>query len=417
MSYADGQDGGTRVMNEEDAKKSTRFGLSRNVLAMSAVSFLNDLSSDMIFPFIPVFLTSVLGASTGFVGIVEGIADATASIGKLISGRTSDWWHRRKPFILAGYTLSAIAKPLLALAASPWHVLAVRFLDRTGKGVRDAPRDALISFSTEKKTAGRAFGFHRAADTLGAALGPVIAFLILPQIHNNLRILFLLSFVASAMAVIILSIFVREVMRPRDSVSPPASSSPMIRPARAWRSLGTPFFIFLAAGTVFSLGRASDAFLILRAKDIGIALALLPIPYVASNLAFVFTSTPVGILSDRMGHRNTFMIGMLGLSLVYFLFARAMTPAAIWMLFLAYGCVTAFTEGVARAIVTDLVSEDVRGTAFGMYHAFTGFALLPASLVFGWLWQYFGSAAAFRYSAALVLAAFVIFLFLRMTRR
>ncbi len=408
-------------MNEEDAKKETRiFGLSRNVLSMGLVSLLNDLSSDMIFPFIPIFLTSVLGASVAFVGLVEGIADATASILKIISGSWSDAWRRRKPFVVFGYSFSALAKPLLAISAAPWHVLGVRFLDRVGKGMRDAPRDALISVSTAKGQSGRAFGFHRAADTLGASLGPLVAFLILPLLHNNLRQLFLLSFVASFFAIVVLAVYVREVRSGRESGPSGGAQTHASAPRRdaasffRIRDLGAPFFFFLAAVTLLSLGRSSEAFLLLRARDVGVGLALLPIIYFVSNITFALLSTPAGILSDKIGHRNTFMIGMLVFSGVSLLFARVSSAVFIWFVFVLYGVFNALTEGVGRAIVADLVADTRRATAYGVYNGCVGVASLPASLVFGVLWTRLGSGAAFTYGATLGFAAFLVFSILRM---
>jgi len=392
-------------MEQDEAKKSTKFfGLSRNVISMGTVSFLNDLSSDMIFPFIPIFLTSVLGASASFVGLVEGLADSTASVLKIVSGRLSDRLKIRKPFAVFGYSLSALAKPILSMATAPWHVLAVRFIDRVGKGTRDAPRDALISFSVEKKNIGRAFGFHRGADTLGAAFGPLIAFFILPFIGNNLRTLFLLSFAASFVAVLVLQIFVREVKNHHDGLPAPKFE---------FKFLGAPFMIFLVGATIFSLARSSEAFLLLRAQNVGVALTLLPIVYFVYNITLAIFSTPAGMLSDKIGHRNTFMAGMLIFAVTYFFFARAETPLAIWILFAVYGFYGAFTEGIGKAIVADLVEERWRATAYGMYSAFTGIALLPASLIFGVLWDRFGPAYSFYYGVILSLIAFTVFLFLR----
>jgi len=392
-------------MEENVAKKPTKFfGLSRNVISMGTVSFLNDLSSDMIFPFIPIFLTSVLGAGAAFVGLVEGVADATASLLKIFSGRLSDKLKVRKPFAVFGYSLSALSKPLLAFALAPWHVLAVRLLDRVGKGTRDAPRDALISFSCEKKDVGRAFGFHRSADTMGAALGPLLAFVILPFIQNDLRTLFLLSFVASFISVVILWTLVKEVKNHADEMELPRFDL---------KTLGLPFLIFLISATIFSLGRASEAFLLLRAQNVGVAIALLPIIYFVYNFTFAVLSTPAGILSDKIGHRNTFMLGILIFSGTYFLFARTGSLWGIWALFAVYGFYSAFTEGVGKAIVADLIEPRLRATAYGVYNAFTGFAALPASVVFGILWDKFGPAFSFRYGAFLGIAAFVIFAFLR----
>jgi MFS family permease len=399
-------------MDESSAKKPTRFfGLSRNVIFMSAVSFLNDLSSDMIFPFIPIFLTSVLGATATFVGLMEGVADSTASILKIVSGRLSDRWMVRKPFAVFGYSLSAVAKPVLTWARAPWHVLVVRFLDRVGKGMRDAPRDALISLSTEKEGMGRAFGFHRGADTLGAALGPLLAAILLPFLGKNLeaslRNLFLLSFVASFFAVLLLKISVREV---RNNVD---GAEHLFLPKFKFKYLGVPFTIFLTAATVLSLGKASEAFLLLRAQGLGVTAALLPIIYFVYNITFALFSTPAGMVADKIGHRNTFMIGMLIFSGTYFLFSQMTSLLAIWILFAVYGFYSALTEGVGRAIVADLVEERWRATAYGIYGAFTGLALLPASFVFGILWDWFGPSASFRYGAILGFIAFVIFLFLR----
>lgn len=401
----------------EDVKKPTKFlGLSRNVISMGAVSLLNDLSSEMIFPYIPIFLTTVLGANAAFVGLVEGVADATASILKIFSGRISDVVRRRKLFVVIGYALSALMKPMLAIAALPWHVLLVRFMDRVGKGTRDAPRDALISVSTEKKDVGRAFGFHRASDTAGATLGPLVAFLLLPYIGNNLRVLFLFSFVASFCAVIIAQLFVREV-RPGQSVAHNDDGSRRaFLSKKEFLSLGVPFFIFTFASAIFSLGKASEAFLILRAQNIGVSLALLPIVYLVYNVTFTLFSTPAGALSDKIGHRNTFMMGILIFSGTYALLAYISSIFSLVLLLVAYGFYSAFTEGVGRAIVADLVREDLRASAYGLWSAVNGMALLPASLIFGILWDRFGAHTAFLYGASLGLVAFVIFFLLRLLK-
>lgn len=409
---------------------ATRLGLSKNVFWMSVVSFLNDLSSDMIFPFIPIFLTSVLGASLTFVGLVEGIADATASLLKIPSGWISDRMKRRKPFAVLGYSLSAISKPMLALAALPWHVLGIRFLDRVGKGTRESPRDALISFSTPRSLLGRAFGFHRGMDTLGAAFGPLLAVLILPFINENYRILFFLSFIASFFAVLVLIFFVREVRidgseakaseasRPLlQDVRTPSKSEPRQSERQGWRSLGAPFFLFLAVATIASLGRASEAFLILRARDIGLAITLIPIAYFAYSITAALLGTPIGIIADRVGKRNTFIAGLVVFAISYIGFSFTSSLEAFWLLLILYGVYASLTDGVGRAIVAGLVVPGVRGTAFGIYSASTGLALLPASLVFGYLSEQFGSRVAFMYGAGLSLAAVFLFLTLRKTFR
>ncbi len=408
-------------MKQSEAKKPTKFfGLSKNVLSMGGVSFLNDLSSDMIFPYIPIFLTQILGAPVIFVGLVEGIADATASILKVLSGRISDVVHKRKPLIVAGYSLSALSKPLLAFAAWPWHVLVVRFFDRVGKGLRDAPRDALLSVSTHRSIIGRAFGFHRGADTLGAALGPLLAFAILPLLNNNLRHLFILSFIASFFAVLLIIFFVKEVQD--DNTKKTAIPEEAPRPARDiqkfhFSKLGISFFIFLGAATIFSLGKVSEAFLLLRAQELGMALVFLPLLYFVYNLTFALFSAPAGAVSDRIGHRNTYMIGMLIFVGVYYLFAITTNVSMFWFLFAFLGFYAALTEGVGRAIVADLAPEEWRGTAYGMYNACTGIAALPASVIFGFLWDAYGPAVSFFYGSLLGLAGLAIFMFLRIARK
>lgn len=403
--------------SSEEVKKPTRFlGLSKNVFSMSAVSFLNDLSSEMIYPYIPIFLTSVLGANAAFVGLVEGIADATASILKIFSGRISDVVRRRKVFVVFGYALSALMKPMLSIATAPWHVLLVRFMDRVGKGTRDAPRDALMSVSTEKKDVGRAFGFHRASDTAGATLGPLAAFVLLPYIGNELRTLFLFSFVASFFAVVIAQVFIREIRPSEASAHNTDGTRREFISKKDFLSLGTPFFIFVAASTVLALGRASDVFLVLRAQSIGVSLALLPLVYLVYNVTFALFSTPAGALSDKIGHRNTFMIGMLVFSCTYAFLARVSSVPILVLLFAMYGMYSALTEGVGRAIVADLVEERLRASAYGLWSAANGIALLPGSVIFGLIWDRVGAGGAFLYGSSLGIAAFLIFLILRVKK-
>lgn len=385
-------------MEENEDKKI--FGLSRNVISMGVVSFFNDLSSDMIFPFIPIFLTNVLGAPVSFVGFVEGFADATASILKVFAGGFSDKFKKRKPFIIAGYSLSAIAKPLLAFAYYPWHVFVVRFLDRVGKGTRDAPRDALLSLSVTRFEVGKAFGFHRSADTLGATLGPLLAFLILPIIDNDLRKLFLLSFIASFFAILVIIFFIKDRDEKLESKD---------KPSFEFKGLGTPFYIFIFVSVLFSFARASEALLLLRAQEIGVVLVFIPLLYLVYNLSLVIFSVPAGIIADRLGHRNVFMFGMLIFSISYILFANTVSTFYIWFIFAFYGFYSALTEGVGKAIVSDLVLEEKRGMAYGVYSALNGMALLPGSLIFGLLWDFYGAHFSFYYGATLSFLALIVF--------
>ncbi|MEI6297013.1 MAG: MFS transporter [bacterium] len=395
-------------MDQKESKKEKRFfGLDKNVLSMSAVSFLNDVSSEMVYPFIPIFLTTVLGASVAFVGLVEGIADATASILKIFAGRLSDKIGKRKPIVVLGYSLSAIAKPILSFATAPWQVLVVRFMDRVGKGTREAPRDALISSSVEKKDIGKAFGFNRGADRMGATLGPFLAFLILPLINNDLRTLFLFSFVASFFAVLVLIIFVKDTKALEKQ-----NNEPKIK--FEFNKLSTSFRIFIFATTLFSLAGATETMLILRAKDVGVPIVLLPIIYLVYNLTYSLFSVPAGVLADKFGHRNTYMLGMVIFSGTYILFANITSSVAIWFVFAIYGLYSAFTDGVGRAIVSDLVGqEEWKATAYGVYSAVTGLALLPGSLIFGLIWDNYGASMAFYYGAILGIFSLFAFAFLR----
>ncbi|OGY25018.1 MAG: MFS transporter [Candidatus Woykebacteria bacterium RBG_13_40_7b] len=378
------------------------FGFSKNVFFLGLVSLLNDASSEMIYPLIPLFLTQVLGASLATVGIIEGIAESTAAILKTFSGYLSDKIGRRKGLTVIGYSLSAISKPILSVATSPLHVLLVRFSDRVGKGIRTAPRDALVSFSANKKNLGKSFGFHRAMDNLGATIGPLLAFVLLVLFHNNFRLIFLLSFVASAIAVVVLIVFVKEVKLKKSTVEMPKIS---------WSIFSLRFYVFLLAILIFSLGNSSDAFLVLRAKNLGMSLFLIPVAYAVFNIVYSIFSTPLGAFSDKIGRRKTLTFGFLIFALVYFGFGQADAQIFIWPLFALYGIYAAATEGVIRAYTADLVGEKIRGTAYGLLNGTIGIALLPASVVAGFLWDRVSPSAPFYYGATLALLALLVLLF------
>lgn len=392
---------------QEEIKEKKIFGVPKNVFSMSAVSFLNDLSSEMVFMYIPIFLTTVLGASVAFVGLIEGVADATASILRIVAGRLSDKWGKRKSLVVFGYSLSAISKPILAIAMAPWHVLVIRFFDRAGKGIREAPRDALISASADKEAVGHAFGFSRGADRLGATFGLILASILMPLLDNNYRKLFLLSFIASFIAVLALIIFVREI---KPKVSHP--EAPKVK--FEFKNLGAPFIVFLIASTIFALGTVSEALIILRANGVGVPLYLLPIIFLVFNLVYSILSIPAGALSDRIGHRNTYMIGMLIFIISYILFALVVSPFLVWFIFALYGVYAAFTDGVGRAIVADLVTDEhYHATAYGIYSASTAIAFLPGSIIFGLLWDFYGAPVSFLYGALMAIIALGVFAMLR----
>ena len=373
------------------------------MLALGAVSFFTDVSSEMIYPLLPVFLTATLGASASTLGAIEGAAETTASLLKLASGWWSDRMRRRKPLVVLGYTLASIARPLVAMATSASHVLAIRLTDRVGKGIRNAPRDALIADSVDPSIRGRAFGFHRAADHAGGVLGPLIAFALLNWGRVDLRTVFWLAAIPGALAVITVIVFVREQRRseldatavPRAVETPPVAESdgaPRL-PGRFWYYLGVLF--------LFTLGNSTDAFLLLRASQLGVPVALAPILWATLHVVKSATSTHGGALSDRIGRIPTLVSGWLLYALVYLGFAAGSVAWHAWALFMVYGLFFALTEGTERALIADLVPATRRGTAFGWFNLTIGLGMLPASILFGLVWDRSGPATAFVMGASL----------------
>jgi len=381
-----------------DLPKRPRLG--RNVLALGVVSFLTDVATEMTYPLIPVFLATVLGASATYVGTIEGAAETTAALLKWASGWWSDRVARRKPLVLAGYLLASAVRPLTGLAQSALQVLGIRVADRVGKGIRTSPRDALIADSVDAAIRGRAFGFHNAADNAGAVLGPLIAFAFLRWEGLPLRTVFLLTAIPGALAVLTLVFGVREVPR----TAPPKREG---EAAGLKVPLGGRFWAYLGVLLLFTLGNSTDAFLLLRAGQLGVATSLIPILWALLNLVKALSNTPGGILSDRIGRKPLIAAGWLVYATVYFLFGRASQTWHAWALFAVYGVYFGLTEGVERALVADLVPKNRRGAAFGWYNLAIGVGALPASLLFGALWDRWGSATAFNFGALLALAAAV----------
>jgi MFS family permease len=371
--------------------------LGRNVMALSAVSFLTDVSSEMIYPLLPVFLTSVLGANASFIGAIEGAAETTAALLKLASGWWSDRVRKRKPLVVLGYGIATFMRPLVAIAQSAAQVLLIRVADRVGKGIRNAPRDALIAESVHPSIRGKAFGFHRAADHAGGVLGPLIAFAVLTYQWAPIRTVFWLAAIPGVLSFVVLVVFVREI--PRPAAAPAGTGPDLSLPlgGRFWRVLGVIF--------VFTLGNSTDAFLLLRANQLGVAVALAPILWAALHVVKSLSSTPGGALSDRIGRRPTLIMGWALYAAVYFGFARATAAWQAWALFAVYGVFFGLTEGAERALMADLVIPERRGTAFGWYNLAIGLGALPASLLFGWVWDRAGAPVAFTMGASLALAA------------
>jgi MFS family permease len=383
----------------EDAAPAATKRLARNVYALSAVSFFTDASSEMIYPLLPVFLTTVLHASAGYLGVIEGAAETTAALLKLASGWWSDRLRRRKPLIVGGYTIASIARPLIAITQTAGQVLAIRVADRVGKGVRGAPRDALIADSVDESVRGRAFGIQRASDHAGAVLGPLMAFAVLHWWHLSLRPVFWLAAVPGIIAIVVAVVFVRETAPRQASVDREATGA---RPAAP---LPGRFWAALAAVTVFTLGNSTDAFLLLRAAQLGVPVALAPILWAMLHVVKSSSSTPAGILSDRVGRKSTVIGGWAIYAVVYLLFARATLQWHAWALFAVYGLYFGLAEGPERAMVADIVPGGKRGTAFGWYNLAIGIAALPASVVFGLVWDHYGAPEAFVMGAAVAAVA------------
>jgi MFS family permease len=380
------------------------FRFSKNVWSLGWVSLLNDISSEMIYPLLPLFLTQVLGAGVVFIGLIEGIAESVASFLKLFSGWFSDRFQKRKGIILFGYGLASITRPFMGLATSSFHVLFLRFFDRIGKGVRSSPRDALLSQSCAEGERGKVFGFQRAMDHAGAMTGPLIASFLMAVLTKDLRVIFILSFIPALFCLLILYRGVTDVRRDR------ASSSSAIK--LHWRTWDKKFKYFLVVITLFTLGNSSDAFLLLRAKDLGIDILSIPILWFVFHLSKTIFSIPGGSLSDRIGRRGVMMLAWTIYGLVYLGFGFASKSYQIWTLFLVYGLFFGLSEGTEKAWVADLVEESKRGTAYGVYYFFIGIAALPASLLMGFFWKALGVEWAFSFGAVMALGAALLALIL-----
>lgn len=377
--------------------------LHRNVLALGMVSLLTDLSSEMIYPLLPLFLAASLGAGPAALGLIEGVAETTASLLKLFSGAWSDRAGKKKPLVLLGYGVSAIARPLVGFAGSWLHVLAVRFTDRIGKGVRTSPRDALIAAHVPPTLRGKAFGLQRSLDHLGAVLGPVAAFSLL-WAGVTLRSVFLLSVIPGLLAVAVIALRVQDA---------PAEGAPVHVGGILRRgTLSREFRRYLALVGLFTLGNASDAFLILRAVDAGVPAQYVPLLWGGFHVVKSSFSTPAGALSDRIPRKWVVAGGWCVYAACYAAFALVEGPAATVAVFLLYGLYAAACEGAERAMVADFVPASLRGTAFGWFHLVVGIFALPASVLFGLLWKAFGAGAAFGASAGLAVAAAVLLIFL-----
>jgi len=377
--------------------------VERNVFILGVVSFFTDISSEAVYPLVPIFLTKSLGAPLAVVGAIEGVAEGTASIVRWLSGWLSDRLGRRKSFVVLGYGMAAVAKPLLALAFHWPVVLFARFVDRFGKGVRTAPRDALVAQWTERGERGRAFGFHRAVDTAGAVLGPLGALALLAVLGENFRLIFLLAFIPAVLGMVLLRLVAERTPRPEPSAA--------VEP-KGGGGLGAAYYGFFAVSLVFALGNSSDAFLILRSRNLGLGVSEAVLAYVAYNTSYSLLAMPAGIVSDRLGRRNVIGLGFAVFAAVYLGFAAIDAGAYVWLLFPVYGVYMALTEGVGRALVADLVPSERRGSALGLYQGGVGLMALLSSIMAGLLWDHVGPSAPFFLGGSTAALALVLLLIL-----
>jgi MFS family permease len=391
----------------------------RTVIALGWVSFFMDVSSEMIYPLLPVFLSSVLGVGSLTIGFLAGLSESMASFFRVASGIASDRLGKRKIVVILGYALSTASRPILALARGWGHVLAFRLVDRAGKGIRTPARDALIADATTADRYGRSYGIQRAMDTAGAVLGPALAsgFLFLGL---GYRSIFWLALAPAAIAILCIQLFVREPRRHATAAAAPAAgpaAGPIARPRLPRWKLSRDLKIFLAVTAIFSLGNSSNFFLVLRAKGLGVADDLIPLLYMTMSATYALVSYPAGRLADRYGKARIAFVGYFLYAAAYALFAAASGEPALWALFPLQGLYLGFTDGVGTAYLATLIGAERRATGFALYHTIIGAALLPASTIGGWLWERYSPAATFIAGAALALSAGVLFGLLLLRKR
>ncbi len=398
----------------EQKSKNPIRDLHPNIWAVSLTSFLMDISSEMVLNILPLFLSSVLGVKTNIIGIIEGIAEATSSVLKVFSGWLSDKLRSRKWLAVTGYAISALAKPFFYFANSWSSIGAIRWADRVGKGVRTAPRDALVADTVKHEQRGLAFGLHRAADTAGAMIGILIAALVVWKFQSagsslqesTFRTIVLVSIIPAILAVISLAVMTKE-RKPKGEAKAPRIS---------FKGLGKNFLVFMIIVGIFDLGNSSDAFLVLRAQDRGMSALHILLMLAVFNLIYALISTPAGFISDKIGRKKLILGGWTMYALIYLGFALAQNAIHIWLLYMAYGLYYGMAYGTAKAMLSDLVPEDLRGTAYGTYNAILGILDFPASLIAGLLWSGFGNwkgfgpSAPFYFGASLAAIAIVLML-------
>lgn len=382
------------------------FGFDRNILFTGITSFLTDTSVKMIYSVMPMFLMSI-GASKASLGLIEGVAESTASLIKALSGFWSDRIGKNKPFMLAGYAISALILPLYAFVISPMQVLVLRFAERFGKGIRTAPRDSLIAGSVTNNETGKSFGFQKAMDNSGAIAGPLIAFTLLSLFPDNFRLIFIIAGIPALAGIFVIIFGIKEARKSRTD---------LIKKFR-FRDFSKRYWFFLGIIFIFTLGNSTDALLLVKANEAGIKVAFIPLVYLITNLVSVVAAIPAGSLSDRIGKEKLLIAGFLIYTVVYLFFGMNVDKIALFILFALYGLYSAATDGVQKAFVADMTDRNKKGTALGIYNALLGITLLPASIIAGVLYDRVNSSVPFRFGAAMSALAAVLMIIFCLTKR
>jgi MFS family permease len=381
-------------------KEKMFFGFTRNILFTGLTSFLTDTSVKMVYSVMPMFLMSI-GASKTSLALIEGIAESTASLVKAFSGFWSDKIGKNKPFMLIGYGLSALIIPLYTFVVSPMQVLYLRFIERFGKGIRTAPRDSLIAGSVTKGETGEGFGLQKAMDNSGAIVGPLIAFALLSSLPGNYRLIFLLAGIPAVLALFVIIFGIREAKKSKHELFAKFHFKDF--PAR--------YYFFLVILFIFTLGNSTDALLMVKANEVGVKVALIPLVYLITNVVSVFTSIPMGAFSDKMGKEKIMILGYLIYAVVYYGFGVTTSTGAIIALFALYGLYSASTDGIQKAFISDLIDTNKKGTGLGIYNALLGITLLPASLIAGMLYDKINSSVPFYFGAVMAFLALLLMIF------
>jgi len=386
---------------KKDNKKKY-FGFGKNIFFAGAVSFFMDISSEMIYPLVPLFLANVLGVNKSLIGLIEGVVESTASLLKVFSGWFSDRIGRRKGLMVIGYGISTLSRPIMATAAFWQQVLAFRFIDRMGKGIRTAPRDAIIADSAMTTHLASAFGLHRAMDTMGAVLGPALALFFIGLFNSDYRKVFWISTIPAVISVLMIIFFIREKRNPRISHGE--------KPGLSFKHFDWRVRLFIWIATIFALGNSSDVFLILRAGQVGIPSAMIPAVYLLFNLVYSISSIPAGIAADRFGRKRIILLGFVLFSILYCGFGIVNSATGVWLLFGMYGLFMGLTEGIQKAFLVTITPPGLKATTLGVYGTCIGLSMFPASLIGGLLWDHVSPSATFYFGAITAAVAAVLFI-------